>query len=599
MYYTKYDLSFQTIHNVPISVEIQVDGYTGNPIVRKLGAPPVLKTQRNGRIISTSIELQAQCEVFGEFSEFYTSDPRHFLVEIGRGDDGEGETRQIWCGYVTPEIYSEPYIAPPYDVRIYANDGLGELKLYDWTAVGRKNIAETLKLLLSATGADYSYIRSVTKIKPTSGTPASFFDDIYIDLDYLAGKNYYDVLQVLLESIDADIMQYGGDWVLVRETDATPKAISPITSPVNLETVFVSATGSSSSALYNVVNTIGKMGVADLWPVGYMTRSIEPAKKKVVVTAPWHMANAFDNPNFQTNDAWSFAGTGGVGGGSVTLGTMVVGAASGTASQTFTLRRLTKNLKVTVRAAAQWVSNSYLDGKARGVGVWARYQVTRTSEIKYYSQHGNSSDWEASYNEPDMQRVDIKDFGGSGRDANQELTFTIPSPGINEEVFLQVCIMGYGVIAYTAALTIEDNGGYKDEILINNGARGDAGNVEITGGRMTSDNITAERFYGGVLVNHLGAAVYSFDDSTNSDKDFMSINALNRALSVAVPRIKITGRFNVPETMIYQPILVKDGSTNLLVKSFEWDLYNDEIQIEALSLPAASMTVTSETITSL
>ena len=85
MYYTKYDLSFQTIHNVPISVEIQVDGYTGSPIVRKLGAPPVLKTQKNGRIISTSIELQAQCEVFGEFSEFYTSDPRHFLVIRAEG----------------------------------------------------------------------------------------------------------------------------------------------------------------------------------------------------------------------------------------------------------------------------------------------------------------------------------------------------------------------------------------------------------------------------------------------------------------------------------------------------------------------------------
>ena len=159
--------------------------------------------------------------------------------------------------------------------------------------------------------------------------------------------------------------------------------------------------------------------------------------------------------------------------------------------------------------------------------------------------------------------------------------------------------MGYGVIAYTAAATIEDNGGFKDTILINNGARGDAGDVEITGGRMTTDNITAERFYGGLLVSSLGAAYYSFDDATNSGKDFMSINALNRALCVAVPRIKITGRFNVPSTMIRQPLLVKDGSTNLLVKSFEWDLYNEEIQIEALSLPAASMTVTSETITSI
>lgn len=598
-FYTKYDMSFKTVRGVPISVEIQVDGYMGDPIVRRLGAAPSLKTQKNGRIISTSIEFLAECQVWGEFAEFYTQDPRRFQVLVGRGDDGEGNTRPIWRGYVTPEIYSEPYISAPYDVRICANDGLGELKLYDWEPVGRQTIAQTLATLLEAAGADYSSIYSVSSLRPASGQAPDFYDSVYIDLDYLAGKSYYDVLQSLLESINADIMQYGGDWVLIRETDALPKVIFPYSTAVSLEAVKLLSTGSYTSALYGVVNTIGQMGVADLWPVGYMTRSVEPAKKKLVVSAPWHFANAFEDPDMVDANAWSLSGLASIGDG-ITLGRMLVGASIGQAAQTFTLQRFTKSIKVTIKALSQWTSNSYLDGKTRGVGVWARYQVTRTSEIKYFCPSGNNTEWGASYSEPDVQKVDEPDIGNEPRRTHcKELSFDIPTPGVNEEVFLQIGIIGYGVIAVGASAIVEDNNGYQDTLIINNGARGDENNVEITGGRMTGDNVIAERFYEGLLVDRYGAAQYSFSDGAQTGKDFLSINALNRAVSVAVPRLKISGKFNVPESMVRQPIILRDGTGDLLVKSFEWDLYNDEIQIEATMLPVATLEVASETITSL
>ena len=116
---------------------------------------------------------------------------------------------------------------------------------------------------------------------------------------------------------------------------------------------------------------------------------------------------------------------------------------------------------------------------------------------------------------------------------------------------------------------------------------------------MTGDNVIAERFYEGLLVDQYGSAQYSFSDKTQTSKDFLSINALNRAVSVAVPRLKISGKFNVPESMVRQPIILRDGTGDLLVKSFEWDLYNDEIRIEATMLPVATLEVASETITSL
>ena len=279
---------------------------------------------------------------------------------------------------------------------------------------------------------------------------------------------------------------------------------------------------------------------------------------------------------------------------------MNVGASMGQASQTFTLQRFTKSIKVTVKALAQWVSTSYLDGKTRGVGVWARYQVTRTSEIKYFCPRGNNTEWGSSYSEPDVQKVDERDISSEPRRPHsKELSFDIPAPGVNEEVFLQIGIIGYGVIAVSASAIVEDNKGYQDTLIIDNGARGDESNVEITGGRMTGNNVIAERFYEGLLVDQYGAAQYSFSDGAQTGKDFLSINALNRAVSVAVPRLKISGKFNVPESMVRQPIILRDGTGDLLVKSFEWDLYNDEIRIEATMLPVATLEVASETITSL
>ena len=74
------------------------------------------------------MEIYAECKVDGEFLELYTSDPKEFLVTVDV-EGGTGYDDRPWIGYISPELYSEPDIAPPYDVQITATDGLGELKL--------------------------------------------------------------------------------------------------------------------------------------------------------------------------------------------------------------------------------------------------------------------------------------------------------------------------------------------------------------------------------------------------------------------------------------------------------------------------------------
>ena len=127
---TKYRFRWNSVHGVEFNIYIQKDGYEGDVIQRPLGRAPLLRKKKNGPICGTSLEIYAECQVDGEFSELYTSNPKEFLVLLTRGND------TIWSGFVSTELYSEPSVAPPYDVQIVATDGLGELKLNNFTKRG-------------------------------------------------------------------------------------------------------------------------------------------------------------------------------------------------------------------------------------------------------------------------------------------------------------------------------------------------------------------------------------------------------------------------------------------------------------------------------
>ena len=50
----------------------------------------------------------------GEFATLYTSSATEYRVDLYAGNT------LIWQGFITPELYSEPVIAPPYDVHVTA-----------------------------------------------------------------------------------------------------------------------------------------------------------------------------------------------------------------------------------------------------------------------------------------------------------------------------------------------------------------------------------------------------------------------------------------------------------------------------------------------
>ena len=133
-YGLKYRFKFENIHGVTYEVKLLEDGFSGTVKVRPLGAAPVIRMQTSGPFRSTCCELSLECQDDGEFADLYSTEPTQYKVEVYHG------SIPIWYGFIATELYSEPDIAPPYDVRVTATDGLGVLKEYYFVPAGAQTI---------------------------------------------------------------------------------------------------------------------------------------------------------------------------------------------------------------------------------------------------------------------------------------------------------------------------------------------------------------------------------------------------------------------------------------------------------------------------
>ena len=586
-YGTKYQFRYNSIHGVEYIIQIAEDGYSGSVINRPLGAAPVLHMQESGVFRATSLGLTLECQVDGEFASFYTSNPLQYKVYVFRG----GNSTPLWQGYLATELYAEPDIAPPYDVKVTATDGLGVLKEYTYEGAGRISIKEHLRTLLLKTGFAFTIYCGMS-IHNASNSIANFFNMLYLDLDYLAGKSYYEVLEVLLKTFHATVTQFRGSWFVLRESDMSVflnssgdlggyRIMTRADQTVSSTKAYVSGGRKSIGPLY---------GSEDTWPIGHLTRRVVPAKRSIAVTSEWHSVGApSDVSNWTagnyatydaTNKAYNIAGS---------------GSTRGSIENRVTFDTFNRNIRIKVKACG----NFALQANAYWPSMYIRVAFDNTSaggEYLYY--HHNSGSWTSSSADWDIQmEVNRSNMSGQPEFA-QTFTLDIPAPSINNAGILQVSIQGIKLSVYSATVEMIMNKGYKDTILIDNGARGEGEEVEITGSPVTADNFNNTIYLQGIFTNSSGIPSYSFSDDRFTRKVFLALATLDRALSVALPRIELSGTLDVPDSFVAPPLVVTLRGTSYQVQSYDWDLYNEEYKFVARTSPAASLTVESETVTS-
>lgn len=586
-YAVKYLFKFQSSNGTVREIRVLQDGYSGAVIQRPLGRAPVIKKEQNGGVHGTSLTFYAECHVDREFIEFYTSDPKEYRVDVYAG------STLLWQGYITPELYSEPDIAPPYDVEVVATDGVGELKLYDFAPQGTVTLRSLLSYLLGYTGLSTD-VNLVSSLKPGSHGAGALLD-MQICVDYLAGKTCYEALTYLLDTLNATITRWGGAWLLVRETNVT----------FTNDKVRYFNTAGNSALLSGSVQTLGSMRSAPAWPVGQLSMVIDPAKNKVAVQAPWHPVTCLANADMASDTAWAKANNASYGPDGYLFPNNDTGGSS----------YATAHISQSIASAGLRVPMSF-ELKATGVaaqvgarvgaviGVLITYTVGNTVYLLRRGDEGTPvwKEGSAPGSSIDGSLVDYQQpLASFDADRIQAETLSIDEiPAFVQGTSypsgtLTVYVIGTCARAYSAHLDVVLPKGYQDVLRIDNGARGEGDTVEIAIGRETAEVAYYAAFLQGLLLDN-GALITSFSDANFEGMNYLALIARDYALSVALPRASVKGNVYLESSIGVPPLVFAKGGLNYWIETWSWDLYEDELEISARTLPSASLTVQSETI---
>ena len=579
-YGAKWEFTFDSTNGVETLIRISKDGYSGSAVKRPLGAAPVIKQSQNGSIKTTSLSLQVECQVDGEFSEFYTTNPKAFKVEVFRG------YTTVFEGFLVTEIFAEPLIAPPYDVSINAVDGLSELKMVDFVPTGSQLLITHLKNILDNTGQANS-VQIVSGLRFGMDTAINFVRNATINLDYMEGKTCYEVLEYILRTLHATVQWYADRWLIIRENDVI------VDSYGSVGCFSVSRSGQVSSYAVNYAtaaitkyNTVPYWSYRDnMWPVGYLTRRVDPAKKSVAIEAPWNLNGETMYPSVE-NDGWTVSGSNVSFDSTNKCYVFGINTQGGLISASTNVRNSNYDVEVTVKASCGTGAMPY----GSKFGILAQLVVSGVGTYYYSPTNG----WTTTSATAFESNTKGTNFNHVIEDAD-EFSFILPAAFLGAGT-LTLSINGMVCEIYSITAEVKMNKGYKDILLINNGARGEADTVEVGGGRVTSDSVMSLGCLQGIWLDSSSVAFNFTDNFGNTNKDFLSIIALDYARSIAAPRTRIQGVLDVPAGSLLPPLLLRYSSIDHLIETFDWDILNDEITVDALALPSVTLQVTGETI---
>ena len=563
-----YRFVFEAANGPEVTISVAKKDYTGAASSRAVGGSAVLKRERSGHILGSSLEWAAECLVEDEFADLYTSDPTLYQVTVKFG------ASRVWRGFITPELYSAPWVNAPYDITLTASDNLSELKNYDFEEQGNKTVRELLVLLLAKTNQGFT---NITAISSLSGDGESLIN-LTVNVDALAGSTYYDVLNSLLESLHACIRIDSGtlSWIVSRETDVS----------------------NYSGISYIALSSLS--GSGQLFPVGNISMEISPARKELTVSEEIHAANVakeFNSTNMLTthgSPAWS--------GKIVSLYARLTQTVSGPVSSFDAIGGILFPNIISGRRYRLTFKVRKGNGTGRSVGgpVKLLYGLIVTGskeESLYYNTDGELTD-----NHPDDD-YPITYVVSSSSFEEYSCVFDVPATvngvdftAVKGSLAIKVARNGsttarnWAVLAQVTAARLEVDDfpdGLATRVILDNSARtaGDEVNLQF-GADMAQTRLNAIQ-----EKKFTSAAI-------TTAQDFNAFMAIDNALSVATPRLRLSGIVMFKTAAAWRlPEFIRTAHTtadnlDYIVEQYSFNLITGEIDLSMLSLPAASLSYT-------
>ena len=579
-YRTRYAFNFDTPEGREVEIIIAEDGYTGDALIRPVGGHPTLRMDNAGEILGTSLEIPAECQVADEFADLYTSDPTRFKVSLYIN------SVTVWQGFITPELYSAPWVDPPHDVAVTATDGLGELKRSTFTAAGVLSLESHLSRLLALTGL--SLPLSYVNLMESDWVQYQYFwADTRLSLDHMAGESCYDVLQALLRSFHATLRQARGRWVVIRETDCPGSKTGTNVLDISGNAYPIVPFGSARS----FVN----------WPVGSLSSEIQPARNGLKVVSDSASGGGLLADSDMATDSWSGTATHNAGkkryeiavgeyieedadlpditvtssGGVVTVSTPPDLRLKVTARQPDANNK--RNIKIQVSAFGHTLpsvtATRYL-GDGDGYP-WSNNPIYITKELP--ASTGAYGDDVTSFEIiVPFARLDLL-YG------EYPVTLTVRIEADDATVQVYGCSLE----------SVPPYAGVETNLVISNSARGAAPDQDCafadTFGYYIGGEWNGNCLYGYHSGLHPVETLSSPSVQAARSGVFL---AEDYGLSVAVPRLRLKGVIHL-DYGTSVPLFLSNGGLDYITEEWSYDIYEDEIDISMISLPAVEMTVES------
>lgn len=560
LYGSKYVFEFISCNGDLVKIDIQKKGYSGMPTHRPIGRSPILKRERNDAILGTSVEIYAECRVDAEYAELYTSSADDFKVDIYKGGTF------LWSGFVAPELYSEPDIAPPYDVQIIATDCLGELKSSYYTLQGAMiPLSQHLQYLLSLTSLDMP-VEVISSLKWDDDNESnSNLLDLAVNLDYLDGERNYDVLQNILKSFNACITQQNGKWIIFREADLYD----------------------NSHRLPAAV--FGSMNITSWWPIGNLSTDIVPARHNIKIKQDNHYKDSLI-PSLMAGIIGGWEQSAGTYYDSSRNAYVLAGEGDYVRNIQSYQRPLSNSLTLHIKAAAIKSSSS----EDAWLSYMVRRQVTENGVAKSY--------WLVNdYGQPtwvDYAMGFLYSWKADQIDNSNvvELQQAVPLSVNSAAESIEVTVQNYPVLSkhsialYDVALSPDNQkDGIQLTAAIANNARGALEEEAYL--QSSADGSLPDTMYGVLMLD---GGIRQWYTPYASAPDLLRFLARDYAMVYAYPRLRYKGVINVPSASI--PFLFERDNTYYVLNTYSLDLLNDEMEVELVSIPNAAVSVENETV---
>ena len=185
-------------------------------------------------IYGSQLSINIISETDFQYVDLHTADSRKYKVLLFK------DAALFWAGWIIPDLFAEPYISPPYPVKITARCGLGELDTIPMPQAvvsygdgqppaikSYVNLYSILRYALNLLNLGLSLREAINIYNAERTTPPTDTDttltDTYVDITLYSELSVYQFLSDTFRVFGARLYQQDGYWNAIRVKEYTPQ----------------------------------------------------------------------------------------------------------------------------------------------------------------------------------------------------------------------------------------------------------------------------------------------------------------------------------------------------------------------------------------